>query len=502
MKIHKLTLKNYRCFDEFEILFPDSYTDESKERKDLNLHVLLAPNMAGKSAILKAIRIGIATILQKVKVNVAGQYSLNISSREHRVIGNNPFSDIAREVEIILLATFENLSHGAMEDKTYEWKRYKEDYSGRNTKTSHIQNDIAKDVNSTFNKVSELKIGVIPLFMFIGTEYIHQQKPVTDTLTQDGSIKQGYWYCLDDKSMESYVFDWFQKLYVTTVEQQRSELANAFYDTFAADTIHTFKKAVQIILPDIINVDWIRNIFVKSDKYMLAFQIASEGIRTYDMLSDGYRYLVLLIGELVTRATLLNKHLGRDVLSEITGIVLIDEFGIHLHPNLQSDTLTRLSKLFPKVQFIVTTHSPLLINGLRKEQLHIISENEDGHRTAQHPDEDAIGLGAEGILREMFGLDSTFDEKSVQLNEEYKVLLKKKNAYEISDEDLQRFEDLSKILAPVRLDPTLTITEDDPVIEIVKDRLKEETEKFEKSVVNTQDLHSRVNSIMDDLLKG
>jgi predicted ATP-binding protein involved in virulence len=54
-------------------------------------------------------------------------------------------------------------------------------------------------------------------------------------------------------------------------------------------------------------------------------------------------------------------------LSEIRGIVVIDEIDIHLHSNLQYKVLPELIKLFPKVQFIITTHSPLFLMGMRKE---------------------------------------------------------------------------------------------------------------------------------------
>ena len=55
-------------------------------------------------------------------------------------------------------------------------------------------------------------------------------------------------------------------------------------------------------------------------------------------------------------------HLSRD----ITGIVLIDEIDAHLHPSLQYEVVPQLIKLFPKVQFIVSSHSPLFLLGMEK----------------------------------------------------------------------------------------------------------------------------------------
>ena len=53
-------------------------------------------------------------------------------------------------------------------------------------------------------------------------------------------------------------------------------------------------------------------------------------------------------------------------LSNISGVVVIDEIELHLHPSMQADILTMLIKLFPKIQFIITTHSPLFLLGLDK----------------------------------------------------------------------------------------------------------------------------------------
>lgn len=53
--------------------------------------------------------------------------------------------------------------------------------------------------------------------------------------------------------------------------------------------------------------------------------------------------------------------------NEITGIVAIDEIDVHLHTDLQNTVLPQLIKIFPKIQFIITTHSPLFILGMKKE---------------------------------------------------------------------------------------------------------------------------------------
>lgn len=159
-----------------KIDFADSY-EENGIRIPINLHVLLAPNMVGKSALLKALRIVMSAPLQKINANAANPHTLAIQRHEHRIFGDNPFSDIAREVNIEVNAQFKRYSNNKWETSKYQWSKYKEDFSGKNTKTSNGEGNIVNDMNSTFNRAIEHHDGVVPIILFIGTEYIHQQKP-------------------------------------------------------------------------------------------------------------------------------------------------------------------------------------------------------------------------------------------------------------------------------------------------------------------------------------
>lgn len=82
-------------------------------------------------------------------------------------------------------------------------------------------------------------------------------------------------------------------------------------------------------------------------------------------LSSGETALLNIFLSIIKDYDLSNSHFTQ--LSEIKGIVVIDEIDIHLHSNLQYKVLPELIKLFPKVQFIITTHSPLFLLGMRKE---------------------------------------------------------------------------------------------------------------------------------------
>jgi predicted ATP-binding protein involved in virulence len=85
----------------------------------------------------------------------------------------------------------------------------------------------------------------------------------------------------------------------------------------------------------------------------------------FEHLSDGQRTIVGLVCDIARRATILNPHLNNNICSTAIGIVLIDELDLHLHPSWQRTVIENLRKVFPKIQFICTTHSGFLIQSLR-----------------------------------------------------------------------------------------------------------------------------------------
>lgn len=78
--------------------------------------------------------------------------------------------------------------------------------------------------------------------------------------------------------------------------------------------------------------------------------------KPFDSLSAGYERIYSMILDLASRSYLLNRNTVPE------GIVFIDEIDLHLHPSLAAEILPRLQRSFPRIQFIVTTHSPLVIS--------------------------------------------------------------------------------------------------------------------------------------------
>lgn len=97
-------------------------------------------------------------------------------------------------------------------------------------------------------------------------------------------------------------------------------------------------------------------------------------------LSDGYRNLIALVVDLARRAAQLNPQFGEDLLDSTTGIVAIDELDLHLHPKWQREVLPRLRAAFPGFQWVITTHSPLVLASVdSNSELVELGPNTDDH---------------------------------------------------------------------------------------------------------------------------
>ena len=88
-------------------------------------------------------------------------------------------------------------------------------------------------------------------------------------------------------------------------------------------------------------------------------------IVSFEQLSAGYKSVIIIICDLLKRLSQNQKDV--DNISDFKGVVLIDEVELHLHPKWKYDFINQLRKIFPNIQFIVTTHSPTVILGASKD---------------------------------------------------------------------------------------------------------------------------------------
>ena len=92
----------------------------------------------------------------------------------------------------------------------------------------------------------------------------------------------------------------------------------------------------------------------------------------------------------------------RNPVQEGSALVLIDEVELHLHPKWQREVLRHLKKAFPNCQFVVTTHSPIVLGEAEARCVRFLEYDENGRVTVTIPHE-AYGMDANRVLQELMG---------------------------------------------------------------------------------------------------
>ena len=151
---------------------------------------------------------------------------------------------------------------------------------------------------------------------------------------------------------------------------------------------------------------------VKSAKHLVEshrfeFQSGSERIRVpATWLSQGYQATISWIADLVGQ---MFWDAEEEVdLDEMEGLVLIDELDLHLHPLWQVGLVRALKATFPRVQFIVTTHSPMLLPGLERDEIIHLKLDDAGNVIYDIAEESPAILTGSQIYQSFFGLDKLY----------------------------------------------------------------------------------------------
>jgi hypothetical protein len=123
-------------------------------------------------------------------------------------------------------------------------------------------------------------------------------------------------------------------------------------------------------------------------------------------LSDGYRAYIGWVSDLLYNISL-NAPAGVS-LQEAQGVVLVDEIDLHLHPEWQREAVPTVAKVLPNLQFIFTTHSPIVAGTLSAQNIYVLEMDGAGASSIQQFREPIHGLNADQILvSSYFGLDTT-----------------------------------------------------------------------------------------------
>jgi len=138
------------------------------------------------------------------------------------------------------------------------------------------------------------------------------------------------------------------------------------------------------------------------------FIFERDGVRVpFAALSDGYRAFVGWVSDLIGHLSDCCPPARK--LDQLSGLVLVDEIDLHLHPEWQRLVVPTVSKQFPRLQFVFSTHSPIVAGTLTSQNIRVLVAAAGGSTDVKQYGERIHGLGAEQVL-----LSSYFDMKTTR----------------------------------------------------------------------------------------
>lgn len=326
-----------------------------KKNLDINLGrrltLLVGENGSGKTTILDAIAIGLGAFFSHLP-KVTG---ITFKNNDLLVEGERkaPFA----RIKIIA-------------NNNIEWDRtLRRDKSKKTLKKipsaiglSSLKKFIDGKIIDPYN---ENKDFALPLYSYYGVSRALLEVP----LRRRGFPKNHQRFealenALNSENRFKSAFVWF---YNKENEEQRKQKELQSFD-YKLPELEAVRKAIETVFPDIKEPHIALN--------PLKFAVKYQGeILDIMQLSDGYKTLLSLIIDLAARMALANPGMKNPLETQST--VLIDEVDLHLHPGWQQRVIGDLLTVFPKTQFVLTTHSPYIVESINNNLMRHHIRNSD-----------------------------------------------------------------------------------------------------------------------------
>ena len=382
----------------------DLWIDDLRHLSDIHIELnherrtsllLTGKNGSGKTTVLQALRAYLQAVnderLQDLEVNYPAQ--MNVLKRMMQHAKNESKKDEAQKNYEHYLKIIKNYGHGLRVvfnningiEQSYREGKYLTAYYRSDRKTNIIKQRNVEDV-------------------MLNTSYSLDSSPGNELLKYLVHLKTQQAYARNENDMAGVQMldEWFAR----------------------------FLNALRVLLDD-------QRIQLKYDYKNYNFQILEDGREPYgfDQLSDGYSAALQIVADLILRMEQNWLKTGKLSSYDTEGIVLIDELETHLHIGLQKTILPFLTGFFPNIQFIVSTHSPYILNSIENC---VVYDLENRIRM-----EDMSGYPAEGIVEGYFGQES-YSERLLKKVKRYEELAFLKDPTE--DERTER----AKLLAEMK----------------------------------------------------
>ena len=403
-----ITIKNFRCYEEKSIEF----------RRGVNL--LIGDNSVGKTSLLHACNFVVNSFFSGYSDENTVWISADNNDFRNTGIAEQPIEIAFHPGEWDFIdITFPNSimsPHSLDINKDLKIKKNSKKNS-RNLVTDLIP---LRDYASTMKLWSHVLVkgvgikqfNILTVYACFTTEDIHStvklEKNKFKTYVQKPSF--GYYGCSDCRGLLEC---WIKRLLVLKEAQKGKEEINSVRNAI-----------IDALGPTGCNI--INDMDIRHNEGKVYFKFVDGRESDSALLSDGYRRLVNIVMDIAFRCALLNKSMFGDQCYKHThGTVIIDEIDEHLHPALQVRVLKALQDTFPKIQFIVSTHAPLVMSSVepRKDEngndINVVYKLEyiDGEYT--HKELNIYGMDASTIIETYMGQPS----RDLKVNNDIKSIL-------------------------------------------------------------------------------
>lgn len=431
MNIQSLTISNFRCFRNYHLDFTPGIT------------ILIGRNGAGKSTLIDALKIALSFVFATNKelgndFLAAGNPSLSVNSfDEHDFHMDAETRTVAPDAGISAKASYNGVN--------LEWQLYK-----RSTANAALYSSKYKVAFSLFSEQWSQHKADLPLLAYISDSFPHKNVKETkfalDTILKPIMPRNFGYYQWDFSSACTSI--WEQRLcnklgvYVQFKVKQMSLMATLNESDGSLSTEQRESDAKYQEAKETLQLLNARNatmeeevLFVTSrlkkfsaslpqlhdERYTISdfSPVTANGGYALNIVFDntkecllrnlpaGYCRLYSIVLDLAYREYILNGN------KESSGVVMIDEIDLHLHPSLEHEVVGCLRKTFPEVQFILSTHSPLVVANIETYQTdnQILSMVEGNEQPITWPD--VYGIDYNSSIEEVMGVRAS----SQQLDE-------------------------------------------------------------------------------------
>lgn len=386
MKLKQIHLYNFRCFSELSIDFDEKLT------------VIVAENGAGKTAILDAIALGFGRYLTKLP-GISGRATKATDIRVNNLEKQAPFMMLGWQAETA--KGMISWSSGRKRDASVSIPQLeslmKEEYKFLLKQGAKGVDAFALDI---VKRESEGENVFLPVVTYYGTN-----RAIRDEVQRRRGFKKSFSRfdalagALEPDSSFRSAFEWFNAM--EDLERREKEAKRDF--DYRLPELQWVRKAIEQML----NGDLVDPRTLVRPLRFVIDKVNIDGFRQtlrISQLSDGYKIVLGLVMDLARRMVEANptteQHSEATSPLDLPAIVLIDEIDLHLHPRWQQKVLGDLTRTFPNIQFIVTTHSPQVISTVHDDCIRIIN----GQQVFNAP-QGTQGAESARVLKRVFCVD-------------------------------------------------------------------------------------------------